>query len=222
MVFARGAKLGRRRGVQRNQNDLAPGGYLSEAQAREQIARYGALLWERRLVTGTSGNVSVRLDDGDVIVTPTLVSLRNLRPSDLVRTDARGVVRDASQHATSELPLHLAAYAARSDIRVVIHTHPTFCVVMSKIGRVFERDTVGARETLGEVAWTPFRPAGSAELASVTSAEFARGAAVVLMERHGVSAVGQALEEAFVSTDLVEEAARIAFFSAQLPVQPER
>lgn len=195
---------------------MASGGYLSEAQAREHIASYCTLLWERRLVTGTSGNVSMRLDDGDIIVTPTLRSLRALRPGDLVRTDERGNPRTAGQTATSELPLHLAAYRARPDVRCVIHTHPTFCVVCSKLGRVFERDTVGARETLGELAWTPYRPPGSEELAQVTSREFARGAEVVIMERHGISAVGETLEQAFLSTDLAEEAARIAYFSGLL------
>lgn len=190
---------------------------MTEAQAREQVAGYCALLWERRLVTGTSGNVSVRLTDGDIIATPTLASLRALRPADSVRTDSRGVPRDASQRPTSELPLHVAAYAVRPDVHAVIHTHPTFCVVCSKIGRIFERDTVGARETLGELAWTPYRPPGSQELAAVTSAEFARGIDTVVMERHGLSAVGQTLEQAFISTDLAEEAARIAFFSMLLP-----
>lgn len=197
---------------------MASGGYLTEAQAREGIAEYCALLWERRLVTGTSGNVSVRLGDGDLIVTPTLRSLRALAPADLVRTDAAGTPRDPAQRATSELPLHLAAYAVRPDIRAVIHTHPTFCVVCSKRGRVFERDTVGARETLGEVAWTPYRPAGSADLANVTAEQFARGIDVVMMERHGLSTVGATLEQAFVSTDLAEEAARLDFFSALLPI----
>lgn len=196
---------------------MASGGYLTEAQAREQIAQYCALLWERRLVTGSSGNVSMRLDDGDLLVTPTLASLRVIHPHDLVRTDAAGIARDPAQRATSEVPLHVAAYAARPEIRTVIHTHPTFCVVCSKLGRMFERDTVGARETLGEVAWTPYRPPGSQELADVTAAEFARGAEVVVMERHGISAVGITLEQAFISTDLAEEAARIAFFSRLLP-----
>jgi L-fuculose-phosphate aldolase len=186
---------------------------LTEARARDSIAEYCALLWERRLVTGSSGNVSMRLEDGDLVVTPTLQSLRIVRPDDLVRTDAHGTPREKAQRATSELPLHIAAYAVRPDVRCVIHTHPTFCVVCSKLGRVFTRDTVGARETLGEVAWTPFRPAGSQELADVTSAQFARGVDIVLMERHGLSAVGRTLEEAFVSTDLAEEAARIDFFS---------
>jgi L-fuculose-phosphate aldolase len=197
---------------------LAPGGYLTESQARESIAQYCALLWERRLVTGTSGNVSVRLADGDIIVTPTLRSLRALDPAELVRTDPHGNPRETHQRPTSELPLHVAAYRARSDIRCVVHTHPTFCVVCSKLGRMFERDTVGATETLGAVSWTPYRPPGSLELAHVTAAEFERGADVVLMERHGISAVGATLEQAFVSTDLAEEAARIAFFSGFLPL----
>ena len=183
---------------------------------RREIARYCRLLWKRRLVTGTSGNVSVRLDDGDLLVTPTQVSLHSVDETDLVRTGPDGAPRDPLQKPTSELPLHLAAYTARTDVRAVIHTHPTFCVVWSKTGSVFERDTVGARETLGEVAWTPFQPAGSAKLAEVTSLEFARGVNTVLMERHGLSAVGPDLEQAFDLTDLAEEAARIAYFSKVL------
>ena len=190
---------------------------MTEEHTRKLIVEYCALLWERRLVTGTSGNVSVRLEDGDIIVTPTVRSLRNLEPHELVRTGPDGSPRDPAQKPTSELPLHIAAYRTRPDIGCVIHTHPTFCVVCSKLGRVFERDTVGARETLGTLAWTPYRPPGSLELAEVTAREFTGGAEVVIMERHGISAIGASLEEAFVSTDLAEEAARIAFFSELLP-----
>jgi L-fuculose-phosphate aldolase len=121
------------------------------------------------------------------------------------------------QVPTSELPLHVATYAVRDDIRAVVHTHPTFCVVWTKTGRLFARDTVGARETLGEVAWTAYEPPGSQALADAAAAQFAAGADIVLMEHHGVSAVGTSLEYAFVQTDLAEEAARIAFFSSMLP-----
>lgn len=185
---------------------------MTENDARGQVVAYCKLLWDRRLVTGTSGNVSVRLDDGDIVVTPTLRSLRALCEEDLVRTDAAGNPRDGQGVPTSELPLHVAAYEVRPDIRAVVHTHPTFCVVWSKTGVIFERDTVGARETLGEVAFTPYAPPGSLELARVTAEQFARGINTVLMECHGVSAVGSGLEQAFVLTDLAEEAARIACF----------
>jgi L-fuculose-phosphate aldolase len=184
-----------------------------EAAARAEIARYCRLLWDRRLVTGTSGNVSARLEDGDVLVTPSGISLRDLPDSALVRVDARGIARDPDRRPSSELPLHLAAYVARPDIRCVVHTHPTFCVVWSKIGAMFPRDTVGARETLGPIAWTAYRDPGTHELADLCATEFARGVDTVVMERHGVSAIGASLEQAFVATDLAEEAARIAYFS---------
>ena len=184
-----------------------------EEDLRAAIVRCCARLWERRLVTGTSGNVSARLDDGDILATPAARSFGSLRAEELVRVDSNGAARVPAQHPTSELALHLAAYVARPDARCVVHAHPTFCVVWSKSGAVFPQDTVGARETLGPVAWTPFRPAGSPELASLCAAQFAGGFDTVLMERHGLSTIGATLEDAFVLADLAEEAARIAFFS---------
>lgn len=186
---------------------------MRESDARESIVAYCRELWDRRLVTGTSGNVSVRLDDGDILATPTARSLRHLSANEIVRTDARGFVRDPEQKATSEFPLHAAAYAARADASALIHTHPTFCVVWSMFGEVFPRDTVGARETLGDVGWTAYRAPGSEDLARLAAEQFARGIDTVLMERHGISAIGKNLEAAFVLTDLAEEAARIAYFS---------
>lgn len=186
---------------------------MGERRARQQIADYGRELWERRLVTGSSGNLSFRLDEDRVLCTPSGVSLRNLQPADLVVTDLRGRPREKRLRPTSELPLHLCAYRARADVRAVIHSHPTFCVVWSKTGTVFARDTVGARETLRDVVFTAFRPAGSAELAEVCGAAFAAGADNVLMEAHGLSCVAPSFEEAFVQTDLCEEAARIAWYS---------
>jgi L-fuculose-phosphate aldolase len=184
-----------------------------EGNLRYEIVRYCTQLWERRLVSGSSGNVSARLENGDVLATPATRSLAGLEPREIVRVNASGIAYDPAQRPTSELPLHLAAYAARPDARCVIHTHPTFCVVWSKRGAIFPQDTVGARETLGPVAWTPFQPAGSCELAELCGAEFGRGFDTVLMERHGLSTIGNTLEEAFVLSDLAEEAARIAIFS---------
>jgi ribulose-5-phosphate 4-epimerase/fuculose-1-phosphate aldolase len=185
----------------------------NDSRARAEIVRYGRLLWDRRLVAGSSGNVSVRLDDGDLLVTPSGISLREMTDAQIVRVDPAGAPRDPRQHPTSELPLHIAAYKARPDASCVVHTHPTFCVVWSKVGSIFPRDTVGARETLGPVAWTAYRDPGTHELADLCADEFARGFDTVVMERHGLSIVAQTLERAFVLTDLAEEAARIAYFS---------
>lgn len=186
---------------------------LDDARARTEIVRYGRLLWDRRLVAGSSGNLSVRMDDGDLLVTPSGISLREMSESQIVRVAPGGAPRDPRQHPSSELPLHIAAYSVRPDAGCVVHTHPTFCVVWSKVGSIFPRDTVGARETLGPIAWTAYRDPGTSDLADLCAVEFGRGIDAVVMERHGLSTIAQTLERAFVLTDLAEEAARIAYFS---------
>lgn len=160
--------------------------------------------------------MSVRLDDGDILATPASRSFWHLKAEDLVRLSPDGVPRDASQRPTSELPLHLAAYHVRPDIRCIIHTHPTFSVVWSKKGELFPRDTVGAMESLGTCAWTPYRKNGTRELADICAEQFAAGVNVVVMERHGLTAISTTLEDAFVQSDLAEEASRIAYYSSFL------
>jgi ribulose-5-phosphate 4-epimerase/fuculose-1-phosphate aldolase len=189
---------------------------MTEARARNDIVAYCARLYERGLVAGASGNVSVRLDDQTILVTPTGASLRALEPGDIVRCDPAGLPLAAGQRPTSELPLHLAAYRVRSDIRCVIHTHPTYCVGWSKTGGLFPLDTVGAIESLGPIAWTPYAKSGTQELAEICSASFARKQDTIVMERHGLSSVADTLETAFLRTDLAEQTAQIEFVALML------
>ena len=180
--------------------------------ALAELTKIGRELWERRLVTGSSGNLSVRLDDGSLLMTRAGASLRALAATDFVLTDGLGIPRDEKCLPTTEYQLHVAAYQTRDDIAVALHTHPSFCVIWSKYNAVLPRDTVGARETLRDVAVTPYRPPGTAELAAEVAA-ILKHADNVIMERHGLLSVSSSIEDAFLQTDLAEEAARIAYFS---------
>lgn len=182
---------------------------MNEQQARDDILRYCRELWDRGLISGSSGNVSVRLHDGTLLVTPAGRSLRNLRAEELARVSADGAPLD-TRTATSELPLHVACYRARSDVHAIVHTHPRYCVAWSRNGTVFPQDTVGARETLGPVEWSSYHPPRSAELATAV-AQAAIRADTILMERHGLTALGSELEAAFLRSDLAEEAAAIGY-----------
>ncbi len=183
---------------------------MAEAKLRAEIVDCAARLWRRGLVTGSSGNISARMEDGDILVTPSGRSLERLNEHDIVRVDRTGTPRNTAARPSSELPLHLAAYRVRPDAVVLVHTHPTACVIWSKFGRLFARDTVGAMETLGAVGWVPYAAAGSAELAESGAEIFARGVDTILMERHGLSVLAATMERAFILTDLAEESARIA------------
>ena len=180
--------------------------------AVRELIDVGRELWKRRLVTGSSGNLSTRLDDGSLVMSRAGISLRNLSAADLIVTDEAGKPSDDEVRPTSEYQLHVAAYRTRDDINFVLHTHPTFCVVWSKLSSILPRDTVGARETLRDVIVTRYQPPGTAALADEVAMALKR-ADNVLMERHGLLAVSSSIEDAFLQTDLAEEAARIAYFS---------
>jgi L-fuculose-phosphate aldolase len=184
---------------------------LTQAEARDLIVAYSARLYARGLVAGNSGNVSLRLADGTIVVTPTGVSLRSLEPRELVACAPDGTPLAGQGRPTSELPLHLAAYRVRSDIECVIHTHPTYCVGWSKTGALFPLDTVGAIESLGPIAWTRYAKSGTQELADICSEAFAHDVDTIVMERHGLSSVAASLESAFIRTDLAEQTAHIEF-----------
>ena len=187
--------------------------------AQRELIAIGRELWERRLVTGSSGNLSVRLDDDCLLMTRAGISLRALHPEDLVVTDLQGQSSDDRKRPTTEYLLHVAAYRERPDVSVAVHTHPTFCVVWSKYNSVLPRDTVGARETLGDVIVARYQPPGSSALADEVGAAI-RSVDNVLMERHGFLSVATSLEEALLQTDLAEEAARIAYFSRLAGLAP--
>jgi len=186
-------------------------------EARDALVACSRALWDRGLVTGSSGNVSARLDDGSVLITPTRKALGSLHRRDLVRIDATGNPLPGEDGLpSSEWRLHVGAYAARSEIAFVVHTHPTFCVVWAMKDALFPRETVAATESLGAMNLVPYYPFGTEELADATCAALAGGAPLALLARHGLVAVAAEIEDAYVQTDLAEECAKVAYFARQL------
>jgi hypothetical protein len=105
---------------------------------REEICRLGRSLFERGLTPGSSGNISVKLDDGGWLVTPTNASLGSLDPARLSRlgADGRLVSGDAP---TKEVPLHTALYQTRGAARAVVHLHSTHSVALSMLPEIDPR-----------------------------------------------------------------------------------
>src|ERR1700719_1232260 len=111
---------------------------MTENKVREEICRLGRSLFERGLTPGSSGNISVRLDDGGWLVTPTNASLGSLDPARLSRLGADG--RLASGDApTKEVPLHSALYQTRGAARAVVHLHSTHSVALSMLPEIDPR-----------------------------------------------------------------------------------
>ncbi|MFN2462039.1 MAG: class II aldolase/adducin family protein [Candidatus Velthaea sp.] len=180
------------------------------------LVRTAHALWDRGLVNGSSGNISARLDDGSILITPSGCSFGALAADDLVRVGIDGRPYNAGMRPSVERLLHLAVYRARADVRYVIHTHPAYCVVWSQTGGPFPREIVAATESLAPLAWVPFAPSGSQELADAVARALSGDAALALLENHGLIAVSGDIDAAFLQTDLAESCAHVAYASRLL------
>jgi L-fuculose-phosphate aldolase len=186
------------------------------AAAMDELALRGALvetcrrLHARDLIGAGEGNVSVRLGPDRFLVTPSGANKGYLAPEDLVVVDAAGAVVEGTGRASTELRMHLAAYAARPDVAAIVHAHPITAVALTVAGVPPPNDLVPeAAVTLGELAVAPFATPGTDEVPASLAPLFPRHD-VILLARHGALALGRTLDEAFDRMETLERVARIA------------
>jgi L-fuculose-phosphate aldolase len=104
---------------------MAAQGFMSsDRKNRLEIVEFGRLLHENGFVAATDGNLSVRLDDKHLLVTPTCISKGRMRASDLVIVDMDGKRCSGKRRVSSELAMHLLIYRLRPDIHGIVHAHP--------------------------------------------------------------------------------------------------
>src|SRR3984885_16207269 len=96
----------------------------SERQYRREMVQFGQMLHQRGYVAATDGNLSARLDDDRIIITPTCMSKSMLRASDMVIVDLDGRRISGNRNVSSELAMHLLIYKLRSDVKGIVHAHP--------------------------------------------------------------------------------------------------
>lgn len=180
----------------------------NEAQLRRALCRFGRLLHRGGMVAGTAGNLSARLEDGRLLVTPRGVRKDALRPRDLVLVDPERPADDALAAATTEWPAHRDSYGARPGVGAVIHSHAPASTAAGLRGLRLADHLPEVGAVVGGVASVPFHPSGSDDLGGAVATALRTGASVLLLQGHGVLAVGGTLEEAFDRMELAELAAR--------------
>jgi L-fuculose-phosphate aldolase len=165
---------------------------------------------------GTSGNLSVRLNDQRLLVTPTGVSKFLLRSADMVIVDLQGRQLDGYRKVTSEVSMHLAVYRHRDDVTAVIHSHPPVATAFACVGRgLDEMLCQEAVMTLGEVPLATYATTGTEEVAA-SLAPFIPDHDAILMANHGAVSYGGTLLQAFQKMEIVEHLAQIALVAHQL------
>jgi L-fuculose-phosphate aldolase len=184
--------------------------------APEEICAAAKQLLAKGLVEGTSGNLSARMEDGNIAVTPSSLDYEVMTVDDIVIVSPEGEVVRGDRGPTSEKYLHLAVQAAYEDIAVCIHSHAVhatmFAVAHQDIPSCIDEFTVYLG---GDIRCTEYAPSGSPDLAEqVVKALDSRGAA--LIANHGMVAIGTTMERAMHNTALVERSAKIIWGGKQL------
>jgi ribulose-5-phosphate 4-epimerase/fuculose-1-phosphate aldolase len=185
---------------------------VSDSKLREEICRLGRSLFDRGLTPGSSGNISVRCDDGGWLVTPTNASLGSLDPARLSRlgADGRLISGDAP---TKEVPLHTALYETRGSARAVVHLHSTHSVAVSMLPEVDPRAVLPPMTPYylmkcGATALVPYYRPGDPAVADAIKG-LAGKYSSVLLANHGPVVSGDTLEAAVFAMEELEETAKL-------------
>jgi L-fuculose-phosphate aldolase len=191
----------------------------NERQHRDEIVRYGRMLHEQFFVAATDGNLSVRLEDGTVLCSPTCIGKGMMEPDDLVVVDMDGRKLRGQRVASSEIAMHLLIYRLRPDVNAVVHAHPPTATGYAAAGLSLSQPLVSEIViTLGEVPLAPYATPGTPEL-SDSLRPLIPGHDAILMANHGVVTYCENLTSAYMKMETVEHFAKIALVTQQLGKQ---
>ena len=192
-------------------------------------------LHARGLLAGTEGNVSMRVSEVTMLITPSGADKGQLVAEQIIEqplalgaemsadyhksmnaaANSNAAVRDSTARPSSEIEMHRVCYAGRPDVRAVVHAHPPVATGLATAGKTLPANIVPELPVVvGPVALVPYARPGTPALGAAMAPLLARHE-VFLLSNHGVTAVGNTLDEAVQRMESVEQAARI-YFVAQV------
>ena len=195
---------------------------MTETQLREQICLLAKSMFDRGLTVGSSGNISVRCDDGRLLVTPTGSSFGRLDPNRLSLLDTNGSLI-AGDKPTKEMPLHAAFYDSRKKAGAVVHLHSTHAVALSALPVKDKTNflpplTPYSIIRLGKVALIPYFRPGDAAIAKAIKSLAGKHSAIMLAN-HGPVVAEDGLEAAVFAIEELEETSKLALMLRGMPAR---
>lgn len=174
----------------------------AEQAARDELVRIGRQMLADGLVTGSAGNLSVRLGER-ILITPTGVPYDRLRAADICAVDLDGESATSSGRPSSELPMHRLVYRT-SAARAVVHTHSTAAVAVSITFDELPAVHYSILQLGGTtVRVAPYHTFGSDDLAGSASAAL-EGRTGALLQNHGAITHGEDLAQAYLRAQVLE------------------
>ena len=192
-------------------------------QIKEQICDVCHKMWQQGWVAANDGNVSVKLDDGTYLATPTGISKSFITPDKIVRIDGEGKVMEAEEgyRPSSEIKMHLCCYQEREDVGAVVHAHPPTATGFAVAHLDMDRYTM--IESVIAVGSVPVTPYGTPSTYEVPEAirPYLQEHDVMLLENHGALTVGVDLITAYYRMETLELWAKISLVAHLLGGEKE-
>lgn len=190
-------------------------------EAARELCNVAALLFQKGLVSGADGNISIRLSRDTMLVTPSGTGKGMLTEEMLLVQNFDGTVIKGTGKPTREAAMHSSIYQRRPDMAAIIHTHPPAATAFAICGQTLPDDClveVGA--VLGTMGMVPYAPAGSAKLAENVGLQ-ASEHDIIFLKNHGIITCAKDINKAFLLMDSLENAARTLLYARVLgKIQP--
>lgn len=192
-----------------------------EARLRKAICEIGKLCYEKTYIVGADGNISARLSDGTLLITPAGAMKGFLDPQHLAHIDLEGRVLDDGPSCSTETGIHLVCYRERPEMKSVLHCHPPHAVALSVAGIDLQTPVIPEIiVTIGGIPTAPFGTPGTPELPE-SIREIVRCSDTVIMRNHGSVTLGTNILDAFKKLDMLEHTAHILWLAHSVGhVQP--
>jgi L-fuculose-phosphate aldolase len=188
---------------------------MDEQTARLDLIRICHLMYERSYVVSSDGNVSVKLDDGRVLATPTMTCKGRMTEDSIAITDLEGRALN-DRRASSELAMHLLIYRERPDVKAVCHAHPPHGTAFAVAGLPIDQPILSeVILTLGCVPLAEYGTPSTDELSDAMR-PLVKHHNALLMANHGAVAYGSDLWQAWDRLETLEHTAKIAILSRML------
>jgi len=192
-------------------------------ETKAEVVKVAKEMLRQKLATFSWGNVSARVPESNLaVITPSGLNYDKLKTQDMVVIDLKGRVIEGHYKPSIETPMHTAIYLARSDVKAIVHTHSPFATCFAVVNKELRPILAEQAAVLGAtIPVARYATTGTSELAEIVVEVLGEKLPAVLLQNHGVVAVGSNLDEALKIASTIEEAAQVYLLSSHLGVPIE-
>lgn len=189
---------------------------FSEFQHRKLICEIGKRIYDRGYVAANDGNISLRLNENEVLATPTGVSKGFMTPDMIVKINMDGEKLEGDLRPSSEIKMHLDVYRRRPDVRAVIHAHPPVATGFAVAGIPLNKCVLP--EVIISLGSIPIARYGTPSTDEIPMAirEHLNDCDAFLLENHGALTIGVDLTNAYFKMETLEHFAQISLVARLL------